>query len=840
MRFLHTLKISIKMLINDKKFFGATIGLLSFIVSFLVIFPTISGEILSKSKLEAYQKYGEHDFIIHSNSQKQIQSILNDNTFNVSGQIYISDSYPIGREQIPATFGAMDPLAFQTGHIVLKDGKMPTENNEVVIEAFLAKPLLERNNDLHIDSKSFHPFDITLGNTTYHVVGLVENYSFSWTNSDFIEMGYNTFPNIILNSETQDRDYNMSNNTFLLMKKKFSLKNNMSNYIREHELKSEQILMNHKLEADGLSLTKKLQNYTYLFIILSYFVTFLTIFYLFFTQYIVRKIKVYEILYAMGLTPKNIYLLFISQGIILFALSMIIGAFISSIVLSIYRQWFLQNQADTMGIFNIYNLIAITTFFGIVLAIIAIFMKKQLFHQQSNASIRTLVPTVRKKINGFSLKWKIILMQVVGSIKLTILNICTITLTFVLLFLTVIIANETAYEPDSNTAHYGLLSKQTIAEEILNQYPVTLNQKFSFPFEEIEDLETGNSVHFITKMPLTLGTTLLLKDEQLSPYFRQWIDAHTEENSNVNFSTYDFKRLNIPDNYHPIKNVNFLLVNQQNWGDYSKRFELSPSIYEQLKNSASTILFVPEKMDKQILENVTIGRIEVEEDELTFKNWDLHVVDVIPTEFMDSNTKTTLEGPTMLLHENQVVKERIFPGIAEFAVYRKSTLAKADIEDLEDKLLQLIARFPGSLYYSKDAEVAETENTVNYLRSLSATLMIFVIIFSAIIFYLIFFMKILVKERDWLIYRALGETVNKMITRFILEILCYYILSAIGSLIILTIILALFPVHSNVLIKGTTYLLMVTIISFVSTLPIFIFLRKKISLQYISDILAKN
>ena len=250
----------------------------------------------------------------------------------------------------------------------------------------------------------------------------------------------------------------------------------MSNYIRELELKSEQILMNHKLEADGLSLTKKLQNYTYLFIILSYFVTFLTIFYLFFTQYIVRKIKVYEILYAMGLTPKNIYLLFISQGIILFALSMIIGAFISSIVLSIYRQWFLQNQADTMGIFNIYNLIAITTFFGIVLAIIAIFMKKQLFHQQSNASIRTLVPTVRKKINGFSLKWKIILMQVVGSIKLTILNICTITLTFVLLFLTVIIANETAYEPDSNTAHYGLLSKQTIAEEILNQYPVTLNQ----------------------------------------------------------------------------------------------------------------------------------------------------------------------------------------------------------------------------------------------------------------------------------------------------------------------------------------------------------------------------
>ena len=73
MRFLHTLTISIKMLINDKKFFGAAIGLLSFIISFLVIFPTISGEILSKSKLEAYQKYGEHDFIIHSNSQQQIQ-----------------------------------------------------------------------------------------------------------------------------------------------------------------------------------------------------------------------------------------------------------------------------------------------------------------------------------------------------------------------------------------------------------------------------------------------------------------------------------------------------------------------------------------------------------------------------------------------------------------------------------------------------------------------------------------------------------------------------------------------------------------------------------------------
>lgn len=840
MRFLHTLTISIKMLINDKKFFGAAIGLLSFIISFLVIFPTISGEILSKSKLEAYQKYGEHDFIIHSNSQQQIQSIIKDDTFNVSGQVYISDSYPIGGEQIQATIGAMDSLAFQTGHIALKEGKMPTENNEVVIEAFLAKPLIEAYKDVHTDIKSFQPFDITLGNATYHVVGVVENYSFAWTNSDFIETGYNTFPNIILNSEVQDSDYNMSNNTFLLMKRPFSLKDNMSDYIQKHELKSGQILMNDKLEADGLSVTRKLQNYTYLFIVLSYFVSFLTIFYLFFTQYIVRKIKVYEIFYATGLTPTHIYLLIISQGTIMFVLSMIAGTLISSIALSMYQQWFLQNQTDTMRIFNLSNLVPITIFFGIVLAIITVIMNRRLFHQQSNASVRTLVPIVRKKMDGLSLKWKIILMQIVGSIKLTIFNIGILSLTFVLLFLTVIIANETADEPDPDTAHYGLLSKQTIAEEILNQYPITVNQKFSFPFEDIEALETSNYVDFITKIPLTLGTTLLLKDEQLSPYFRQWIDAHTEENSNVNYSTYDFNRLNIPDTYHPVKNVNFLLVDQENWEDYSQIFELTPSIYEQLENSVSTILFVPEKMNKPKLENVTIGRIEVEKSELTFKNWELHVIDVIPTEFIDPKTKSPLEGPTMLLHENHVIKERIFPGVAEIAVYRKSTLSKADIQDLEDKLLQLIARLPGSLYYSKDAEFEKTESTVNYLRSLSMTLLIFVIIFSAIIFYLIFFMKILVKERDWLIYRALGETVNKTIIRFILEILFYYILSAIGSIIILAIILVLFPIHSTVLLKGTTYLLMVTTISFVSSLPIFIFLRKKMSLQYISNILAKD
>ncbi|MCJ7840052.1 hypothetical protein MUB24_03820 [Lederbergia sp. NSJ-179] len=840
MNFLHTLKISIKILINDKKFFGAAICLLSFIVSFLVIFPTISGEILSKSKLEAYQKYGEHDFVISSNSQKQIQSIIKDDTFKVCGQVYISDSYPIGGNQIQATLGAMDSLAFQTGHLALKYGKMPTENNEVVIEAFMAEPLIQEYKDLHADFKLFQPFDITLEDTTYHVVGVIENYSSSWTNPDFIEIGYNTFPNIILNSEVQDSDYTLSNNTFLLMKKQFSLKDNMSDYIREHELEREQILMNHRLEANGLSLIKRLQDYTYLFIALSYFVSFLTIFYLFFTQYIVRKIKVYEIFYATGLTPTHIHILIISQGTILFVLSVIAGTFISTLVLSIYQQWFLQNQTDTIKIFNIPILIGITIFFGIVLAIITVIMKRRLFRQNSNVSGRTLVPILHNKISKFSLQWKIILMQIVGSIKLTILNIGSLALTFVLLFLNLIITNETAYEPDQNTAHYGLLSKQTIAEEILNQYPVTLNQKFSFSFEDTEELEKLDSVRFISKIPLTLGTTLLLTDEQLSPYFRQWMESYTEENSFVNFSTYDYDSLNIPENYHPIKNVNFLLVDQQNWEGYNQILQLAPSVYEQLEKSASTILFVPEKTDKQKLENLTIGRIEVEKSELTFKRWDLNVIDIIPSEFIDPNTKSSLNGPTILLHENVVAKEQIFPGIADIEVYRKSNLSHADIQDLEDKLLQLIARFPGSLYYSKDAEFEETENTVNYLRSLSMTLMIFVIIFSAIIFYLIFFMKILVKEREWLIYRALGEIVNKTVIRFVLEILCYYILSAIGSIIILAIILFLFPVNPTALLKGTTYLLMVTTISFVSSLPIFILLRKKISLQYISEILSKN
>ncbi len=181
-------------------------------------------------------------------------------------------------------------------------------------------------------------------------------------------------------------------------------------------------------------------------------------------------------------------------------------------------------------------------------------------------------------------------------------------------FFTQLIADETIEKSEETTPDFILSSKQLTAEEHVNGYIIETNQSVSFDYKSVEDLQRLPGVVYIDKVPNSLGSTLLLTKQQLSPNIKSWINTYKLENINVEISEDTIDNL-VPNNLIPIPNVNFVLVNDSELKHLQRMYSFDESSVRKVKKSRSAFIFFPEinqkEMNNKIIngDEVKIGRI---------------------------------------------------------------------------------------------------------------------------------------------------------------------------------------------------------------------------------------
>ncbi|OCI05654.1 hypothetical protein BBP22_06745 [Bacillus paralicheniformis] len=217
-------------------------------------------------------------------------------------------------------------------------------------------------------------------------------------------------------------------------------------------------------------------------------------------------------------------------------------------------------------------------------------------------------------IEKFPFKLKSLVIQLTFRWKSSILFIVILSFSIMIFFFTQLIADETIEKSEETTPDFILSSKQLTAEEHVNGYIIETNQSVSFDYKSVEDLQRLPGVVYIDKVPNSLGSTLLLTKQQLSPNIKSWINTYKLENINVEISEHTIDNL-VPNNLIPIPNVNFVLVNDSELKHLQRMYSFDESSVRKVKKSRSAFIFFPEinqkEMNNKIIngDEVKIGRI---------------------------------------------------------------------------------------------------------------------------------------------------------------------------------------------------------------------------------------
>ncbi|MFC0300977.1 FtsX-like permease family protein [Virgibacillus soli] len=806
-----------KFLWNDKKYFLSVIGALTIFFSFITITSSMLQTYVDAEKELAYANYGNHSFIIYSDEQLDSAEIESKD-FISTGLIYTLGLIENFFDQnIDVTIGAMDQNILH--QFKLTDGKYPTANNEVVVERFLL--------DLYKENKHSHtelPITMDVHGQAIHIVGAIENYSSTWSQPDIIEKGSNTFPTIIFTGdfETVFPKVNQYITLFQEKKEKLSLDYSKVDYFLDtnnvKNVNGESITFNDALFNRGLTKALQVRTFSIIFIIIVSITGFLVFIYLFSFYYGIRFRRNFKILKQLGWQKQHIYRTAMFQGFI-------IGFSSFLCMLSLY----FTLHFSMVSSYHIHWKILIgLPFIAISATVSIIYMicKRQYATTFKSNFIRGFL---YKWIQKLSFKWKFFCLHVFHFIKSLILIVCLMTSLFILLFVSQLIATETLPDSgnDPTSSDYLFISRKSGTFDVLQQFYIDKNPPQFIRFQDVEELENNSAIRYIEKIPETRQTSLLIDATQTNATLFYPFQGEVEEDTNVEHTEIDYERLRIADTITPLRNIDYIILNDKNWPIFKRQVKVSDDIYDSLQNSLSSILYLPNEQNSiDTTSPLSIGRIEETEDGLAFKSWDLNILTAV-NKLIHPVRQETYENVTLFLHEQTVQQYDIFPGYASLDIFMNNDAKKQDIQKVEDQLASLAVLHPDNLLYMDELAIKNDTTFANFISLLGYSLFIILLLCICAIIMLVFLMKFYQREREFLIYRALGGTRKDILRLFILELCIYYLLALLITIIILSVTLFILPAPAqSVLVVVKTVILSFILMVMTTGIFSYIFIKK--------------
>ncbi|GIN46392.1 ABC transporter permease [Bacillus paralicheniformis] len=840
-------KLAFKSLFQRRKISYLMVLIISISMVFLIMVNSATEEILKYTKEKAYEKYGEHHAIINNLSEKEFRELKGIHSVKKGGGIFIVGyTEDFNESSVGASIGWFDKSALELGHIHILHGRMPVHKNEIAIESFLTDSF-KTNDVIGADVK----LKIGAVEEVYQIVGIVNNYSSNWSTPINIEKGKNTYPNVFISPTKFNADKHIDIQKSFI----FSLQNEnvekieqeINENFEQHLSSPEQLYENENLFNEGY------KNYNRIFYICLFFSIILIfgslcccfrIFEVFYQNYR-QKIA---ILRSHGAKKNHIRLLVFFQSTII-----VLVSFLISFPVGVYLKKILNHQTYRTENYSSSPLLESTLFVTIWLTLLffslcitALIVTEKISKETIHTNLKGN-PLIAKGyrvyqfIEKFPFKLKSLVIQLTFRWKSSILFIVILSFSIMIFFFTQLIADETIEKSEETTPDFILSSKQLTAEEHVNGYIIETNQSVSFDYKSVEDLQRLPGVVYIDKVPNSLGSTLLLTKQQLSPNIKSWINTYKLENINVEISEDTIDNL-VPNNLIPIPNVNFVLVNDSELKHLQRMYSFDESSVRKVKKSRSAFIFFPEinqkEMNNKIIngDEVKIGRIAYsDEKKPKFENWDLKVERIILSPYLMKQNQISQEreGITVLIYEEVAKKIGVFDGYKELTIYTDHSISKQKKKGIINKTKQMVSSIPGSLYYSETEDNKRLESISNYLSILGTVLFAVTAFYSVLTLAATMYSRIIQRKAEIAINRAFGKSVTAVLKDLIIEMTIYLILAFLLSGTIILFLTLSMPENYNNYNYFKYYFYSVAFTSTLSllSLSILFFVLKKISIS---------
>lgn len=791
------LKLSYMLLRKRKGFVTAIIGIIS-MSAMLAIFANMTADSIYQQKKElALKTYGSFICGVNELTAEDVKKInKNENTKSGFFELYQNTIL----ENSIFTIGYGDTNFMDMANAVLEEGVLPTGNNEIAVERFVAQ--------MYGVSKPGVDIELSINGTkkSVRLTGIIRNYSNSLNVHYRLEKGVNNYPNIFCSSRSDFYlgEEQTSRSVLFGFHNSTSIGTNqletiykMRKDIDGMKLSASVIYDNDNLFNRGLLYCNEMK---WLCNIFSAIIIFSTIFCswsllrVFYRDY-GKKLAVFM---ACGLRKRQalgivgvqlIFFLILSSCISIFG-GMVLDRYLGKVLFpAIPNAFKLSNLKFLYLWFAIFVVLSFFLFYKI---------SRILYKTSISGNLSKGILYLQKKLAKKPLDFNIMKTMSYPTWGATLLFVFLFCICFGSLYS--YHATQTDYNgyPD-----YELYAKEITETERVAGYEIEYNPDTYISEKALDELKIFGEDVRIDSVPNVNSNTLLLQKSQESSYFKNWQSVHALEPTEYNESIIRSNWPNEANELIPIPNVAFVVADEQQLQQIGKEHNLEVNL-ERMLEEPEVLLFLPGSDDIADVgiragDKVSLGGINLRGQDVSFYCVDVNVQNIIktPYELTMKGYKQERNQVTVVVSSKFAKQEEFFKGYSSLNIYLASQMDKKSERELDNCINKIQSEVQGGAFYSKGATQEAEAIYSTYVRSLGIAMMVIVLIFTSIFIYVQIYNSLKEKEKEYGILRAMGASAGTLSQNIFLSYVNSMFLSLMIDIVVMVLFLRDFSLFSN-------------------------------------------
>ncbi|MGY4786864.1 hypothetical protein ACVNSY_03825 [Bacillus sp. OHL2] len=198
----------------------------------------------------------------------------------------------------------------------------------------------------------------------------------------------------------------------------------------------------------------------------------------------------------------------------------------------------------------------------------------------NNSRLKTSKNIINVKFySKISYPFKILFHNLVLKWKTNLLLVITIGLFITVFYTTYLIVEETKPRDLKTQPDFSLFSKRSISYQIINNYMLEIGESKGFSFRNVDNFEKSKDIKYIEKYPNTKDSGLFVENEKVSKYLKNWTSNNLDDSHSNQLEENSYERY-IPENTTYIPNVKFHVVNNQEFGQLKRQYNLTSNNFD--------------------------------------------------------------------------------------------------------------------------------------------------------------------------------------------------------------------------------------------------------------------
>ncbi len=670
------------------------------------------------------------------------------------------------KENSVLTLGFVDEQFLEMVNMHLLKGRMPKQEKEVALEKFVAE-LFGIDEPGEMISLKYGGYQEEV-----KVCGIVENYSNALNVNVDVSPLERNYPNLLFSKNRSSLDAEVYQSALLSDRTMERLEldhrkamQRIYGYFRKYDREDlvENTYENDNLYNRGLQYCMEIRLMGYLFsgiLLVAIATAVLTILSAFYYGY-EEKLGVFQV---YGLSPGASYCICLIQLCFFTGVgclwSMMISRAFNELIRFAYQDSLLENSVADPLFLVVWN--------GLLLAIEVCFFYGKYRTEKRKSITYLLAPgsyTVFRGVKNRKLHFDYVnhLSGPRGSWILL----------FALLYLICygsLVVMETAKNNYAGYPDYSLIAKRVSVSENRDGYSIEYDTDLCYSDADMEGLQALSKQIAVDGYPNNKNTTLLFDKQKVPTYFQKWKMENDLPDTDAENSIIYGQWPQEAEQYTPIPNVNFVVLNPEELEALYKSMgrEMSSDI---LKKKNGILLFVPDALENQIEvkkgDFLLFGGVDVCDDGIRFRTEKLELFDVLEQEYEFERGVycQKRDGITVVLTKNCFEESQLFSGYGRAEIYVPAEMDSDIREKMDDYLNIMQSKLQGGVFYSKRSMEEMEAEYARYVRVLGILLLILIFSISGITVGVFMHNYMIRNRKNYGILRALGMSEKVLINR---------------------------------------------------------------------------